>query len=156
MPQQSARLEKSGRLCLAETKRHYEMVSELYDQAVAQSGAAQLKVERRRNAAQKSRLYPALAAAETWLHAHKDPVPIKQHLEIPVLSLRWTHSCMSQKLRRGMLNHAMLCVDEFVWSSCSPDGHGAVGGECYGCGGSVRVLAEVLRKWWRCDGVVCG
>ena len=67
MPQQSARLEKSGRLCLAETKRHYEMVSELYDQAVAQSGAAQLKVERRRNTAQESQvfcLYPALAVAD--------------------------------------------------------------------------------------------
>ena len=52
---------------LAETKRHYEMVSELYDQAVAQSGAAQLKVDRRRNTAQESQvfcLYPALAVAD--------------------------------------------------------------------------------------------
>ena len=36
---------------LADTERDYAMVSEFYDQAVAQSGAAQEKMERKRNAA---------------------------------------------------------------------------------------------------------
>lgn len=32
---------------------------------------------------------------------HQDPIPFKQHLEIPVLCLRWTHSCINRKMMFG-------------------------------------------------------
>ena len=76
---------------LAETRRHYEMASALYGQAVAQSKVTQLKIERKRAAVLKSQvscLYPALAAADKWLTQNQDPMPVKQHLEIPVLCMR--------------------------------------------------------------------
>lgn len=45
--------------------------------------------------------YPALAHAEEWMSNHRDPIPIKQHLQIPVLCLRWTHASINRKMMFG-------------------------------------------------------
>ena len=83
------------------------MVSELYDDVTARSGAAvrQHKAERknmeRQLQAWVSTAYSTLAEAEEWLRRHSEPIPIMQRLEIPVLCLRWTHASINRKMMFG-------------------------------------------------------
>merc|ERR1712083_240137 len=47
------------------------------------------------------RIYPCLQEAAQWLKAHKDPIPLHQRLEIPVLCLRWTQGTINRRMMFG-------------------------------------------------------
>ena len=89
--QNQSLLEELGRL-----RNDYQLVSDFYDKAVQESGAARrdLEIAQRQKEHQLnavlSCLYPALSEAEVWLRSHRSVIPIKSRLEIPVLCLRWT------------------------------------------------------------------
>ena len=100
----------------AEAEDNFQCVSELYDKVFARGRAAEeaLRNERRkfdeRAVRQQSwtrSSYPALSEAEEWFVNHAGSIPIGQHLEIPVLCLRWTQDKINSKM--------MFCDDESVF-----------------------------------------
>ena len=96
----------------------------MHDALVAQNGAAPLKIERKKNAAELKcppcSTYPALAEAQEWLHKHQEQIPIFQRLEIPVLCLPWAQATINRKMMFGDSESIFKLVDQLERGENNP------------------------------------
>ena len=113
----------------AEAEYNFRFVSDMYDQVVARGQAAEgaLRNERRkfdeRAVRQQSwtrASYPALSEAEEWFVNHEGSTPIGQHLEVPVLCLRWTQDKINSKMMFRDDDSVFKLVDQLLRGTRAP------------------------------------
>ena len=64
-----------------------------------------------------NQLYPAISEAEAWLRNHRDPIPFRSRLEIPMLCLRWTQDSINRKMVFGHRGEDDESIYKLVCSS---------------------------------------